>query len=184
MEHDPNEFNLRRSDLEAPGTRAWDSRRLPRQSTQCIWSEANTTAELVQASGGSEVRMLRGVDGVVVTDVDGNRLGAVPAHRLLAPDWPHVIARLHWLASGAETEEQRRTLHGAIRTIETEPWEVIDRPCWDVVVVPVGERDAIVLARPFVVPEWPASDAMRFDGVYVVDLWNFPAVVGTAVNAP
>ena len=144
------------------------------------WSEAHTTPDLVSASAGSDVRTHRRRQGVLVSDPDGNRLGEVPAHLLLAPDWAHVVQRLESLVAEAPTDQQRRTLRAAVKTIQTEPWEVIDRPCWDVVIVPTGQRDGMVLTRSFVVPEWPAEEAPQCEGMYVVDIWDLPAGLAEA----
>lgn len=174
MESDPNEFNLLRADLTAGSAREWDMRRLPRQAERCVWAEAHTTPELISASAGSEMRTHRGLAGVLVSDSLGNRLGEVPAHVLLAPDWQHVVRRLESMLVDAETDQQRTTLRAAVRTIQSEPWEVIDRPCWDVVIVPTGPRDGMVLTRSFVVPEWPAQEGPQCEGLYVVDIWDLP----------
>ncbi len=175
MESSPNEFNLLRADLTPGDTREWDMRRLPRQAERCLWAEAHTTPELITASAGSEMRTQRGIAGVVVSDPLGNRLGEVPAHALLAPDWEHVIDRLGSMIEDAQTDQQRATLQAAITTIQNEPWEVIDRPCWDIVIVPTGPRDGMVLTRSFVVPEWPARKGPACEGMYVVDIWDLPA---------
>lgn len=175
MESDPNEFNLLRADLTSKGTREWDMRRLPRQAERCVWAEAHTTPELISASEGSGVRTQRGLAGVLVSDPLGNRLGEVPAHVLLAPDWDHVVRRLESMLVDAQTDLHRSTLSAAVRTIQTEPWEVIDRPCWDVVIVPTGPRDGMVFTRSFVVPEWPAQEGPHCEGMYVVDIWDLPA---------
>ena len=175
MESSPNEFNLLRADLTTDSAREWDMRRLPRQAERCVWAEAHTTPELISASAGSEMRTHRGLAGVLVSDALGNRLAEVPAHALLAPDWDHVIRRLRSMIADAQTDQQRATLRAAITTIQTEPWEVIDRPCWDVVIVPTGPRDGMVLTRSFVVPEWPTQEGPECEGMYMVDIWDLPA---------
>ena len=181
MTVDPNHFNVERSDLEraaASGTRVWDMRRLPRQASRCLWHEADTIPELVTASVGAGLQTRRDGDGIVVADRDGNHLGEIPAHRLLAPDWVHVLDKLTDLIESADTDLQRETLTAAMGTIRHEPWEVIDRPCWDVVIIPIGERSGILLTRPFVVPEWPSDDDLPVDGMYVADVWDLPEGLG------